>query len=455
MRKLLKWFLYFLLVVILIVIIYAWPRVPIITGYAAKSMCSGVFVAERQPATITSRDLSFFPINLAHTKVDYVDKSATASLFGLAKRKAVFREGLGCTLLNDFPEDKVREKQYKNPVPSYNPDTLLWPMGSKIKDTVFPEVNYTLLDSVLEAAIDIKETKPVKKTFAVVVVYKNSLLAEAYADEIDRNTRLLGWSMTKSLTNALLGLLVKEGKLKLNQPALVDSWSGDSRVKITIENLMHMNSGLSWDENYFNVSDATKMLYVVGDMYKYAIQNQAIYPPDSVWFYSSGTANILSGIVRNTFGEDQDYYRFPRERLFSRTGMNHTLIEADASGTFVGSSYSYATARDWARFGMLYLNNGIFMGDTILLPGWVDYTTEPVKGSDGTYGALFWLNRSKELKDVPEDMYLCDGFHGQRVFIIPSKDLVVVRLGYSYKNFDFNEFLSAVIKTIHKNLKQP
>jgi len=217
--------LYLFLVLIVIVVWYAWPRIPIITGYAAKSMCSGVFVAERQPASIKAQDLSFFPINLAKAKVNYADKSVTATLFGLAKRKAVYREGLGSALITDLPESKVRELQFNPSKLFYNPDTVLWPLGDKMRDTIFPEVNYSMMDSILSTAIDESEAEPLKKTFAVAIIYKNQLIGESYASGIDSDTRLLGWSMTKSLTNALIGLLVKEGKLKTNEPAPIDSWS--------------------------------------------------------------------------------------------------------------------------------------------------------------------------------------------------------------------------------------
>ena len=171
--------------------------------------------------------------------------------------------------------------------------------------------------------------------------------------------------------------------------------------------------------------------------------------PDSVWYYSSGTTNIVTGIIRKTIGNDKDYIDFPKKELFDKIGMQSAVFEPDASGNYVGSSYVYATARDWARFGLLYLNKGNWNGEQILPESWVDYTKTSNSASKGIYGAFFWLNKSKRLPDVPEDMYACYGFQEQRVFIIPSKKLVVVRMGLCDSgDFDFNEFLADIIKAI-------
>ena len=445
MRLLRKLLSYFLLTALVVGIFYAWPRLPIITGFAAKGMCSGVFVGHRTPEDLSARELSFFPIRLAHTKVDYADSSVTASLWGLARRKAVFRRGLGCALVADMPEEQVRRRTALLPPSPYDPDTVAWPRGDLLPTTLPAGVDTGRLAAWLREAFDTPGTPPVKKTLAVVAVWKDTLLAEAYAPGISRETPLLGWSMTKSLLNALVGLRCGEGKLSLTAPAPVPQWQHDPRHRITLDPLMHMTSGLAWVEDYFDNSDVTRMLYAKGDMYAYAASRPAAMPPDSVWYYSSGTTNILSGIVRHTFPSDEAYYRYPYRHLFYRTGMLHTLLEADAAGTFVASSYSYATARDWARFGLLYLHDGIFCGDTILPPGWVAYTRQEAPHSGGAYGAQWWLNKDGGLPHVSRDAFFCDGFQGQRVFVIPSRQLVVVRLGWSMKNFDMDRFVAGIL----------
>ena len=451
MKKFQRILYLFLLGLLIFIIIYAWPRLPIITGFAAKGMCSGVYIGHRSQASVATRELSFFPISLARTTIHTEDSSVTATVFGMAKRKAVYRKGLGCALLANTKEEKIKAQAITLPPQPFDPDTVAWPLGSVLPDTLPAGINYAKLKSLLLSTIDSPDSTPVKKTLAVAVVYNNILVGEAYAPGIDKNTPLLGWSMTKSIINALVGLRVADHALNIHEPAPIPEWTRDKRHNITLNSLLHMTSGLKWDENYFDISDATKMLYIYGDMYHYAISRPYAYPPDSLWYYSSGTTNTISGIIRHTFQQEKYYDSYPYSRLFYRAGMLHTTIEADASGTFVGSSYSYATARDWARFGMLYLHHGILAGDTILSPEWIDYTIRQAPHSGGSYGAQWWLNKNKKLPDVPADTYLCDGFQGQRVFVIPSRKLVVVRLGWSMKNFDFNKFLKGVMSTIPKN----
>lgn len=446
MKRIIKSLIYLLIFgIILGAVIFAWPRLPIITAFAAKGMCSCVFIADRDPGSVENQDLDFFPISLAKTKINYDEKSVTASLFGFVKRKAVYRDGLGCAVVVDFPESTIRQQSLTAmPSPVYTAESP-WPYGDRLPDSLPEGVDYTKLEEAVNSAFDPPGAEPLRKTHAVVVVYDNVLVAEQYAEGFDVNTECISWSMAKSITNALVGILVKEGKLDIYQSTVIDEWETDSRSAITINNLMHMNAGLEWVENYFNLSEVTKMLYMRGDMYRYSVTAPYQYEPDSVWYYASGLANIISGIIRATIGNDSVYYSFPYAKLFHRIGMNHTVFEADASGTIVGSSYCFASPRDWARFGMLYLNNGIFQGDTILPEWWVNYTTTPATGSDGKYGAFFWLRTPLKFPDVPEDMYFCDGFKGQRIFVIPSKKIVVVRLGYSMADFDMNEFLKNII----------
>lgn len=449
MNKIVKNLLWLLLIAIVITgAVWAWKRLPIITAYAAKNMCSCVFVADRNPESVTEEDLSFFPISLATTKVNYDEQSVTSSLFGLVKRKAVYRNGLGCAVVIDYPEEQI--KYQSRPVlspPSITPDTP-WPLGDRLPDTLPGGIDHEMLKAAVNNAFDSPDSDPKLKTQAVVVVYDNCIVAEQYAEGFDIYTECVGWSMTKSITNALIGIMVKNGKLDIYKSTGIDAWEQDERNKITIDNLMHMNAGLQWVENYFNLSDVTKMLYMRGDMYRYSITAPAKYKPDSVWYYASGMASILSGLIRKKIGNDNEYLAFPYTELFYRTGMMNTQLETDPSGNFVASSYCFATPRDWARFGMLYLNNGIFEGDTILPDWWVKYITTPAKGSDGIYGAFIWLWNQTKFPDVPKDMYFCDGFLGQRIFIIPSKKLVIVRVGYSMKNFDMNLFLKNIINAI-------
>ena len=231
----------------------------------------------------------------------------------------------------------------------------------------------------------------------------------------------------------------------------IPEWAGDARKNITVEHILHMSSGLEWVENYFTISDATVMLMQSDDMFASIAGCELTNEPGTYWNYSSGDANLLSGLIRNAIGNQEEYHGYAYTRLFHRIGMLNTVAETDASGLFVASSYSYGSTRDWARFGMLFLNEGIFEGDTVLNPEWVEYMRTPAPASDGRYAGTFWLKESdveNALVDVPDDIFFADGFLGQRVYMIPSKKLVVVRMGYSLSNFSVNDFLRDIIASL-------
>lgn len=257
--------------------------------------------------------------------------------------------------------------------------------------------------------------------------------------------------MAKSFTNTLAGIMVKEGKWNINQPVNIPEWKNDERKNITINNLMQMQSGLQWNEDYGNRSDVTLMLYHENNFARYTYERPLEFPIGSKWYYSSGSANVVNYLIRKTIDDDKEYYQFAQSRLFNKIGMPDAVFEVDASGTQVGSSYIYATVRDYARYGMLNLQDGVFNGERILPEGWVKYSTTPALDSKGEYGSLFWLNKSKKFPSAPEDMYSCNGHDGQRIFIIPSKELIVVVLGYSPKPnrvMNFDGLLGDILGTI-------
>jgi len=296
--------------------------------------------------------------------------------------------------------------------------------------------------------------KPVH-TRALLVIYKNKIIAEKYAEGYDPNSLFLGWSMAKSVTSALIGILVKQGKLDPKQPAPIPAWqqAGDGREQILLEHLLQQTSGLDFREDYASFSNATNMLFNKGDMAAYAAGLPLKTKPGTQFFYSSGNSNILSGIVRSTTGENA-YHLFPYTELFHKIGMYHSLLEPDASGTFVGSSYIYASARDYARFGLLYLNDGIWKGERILPEGWVRSTTAaPAANRLKNYGYQFWLNgvnqrdpSQKEFPQMPDDFFYADGYGGQRLYIVPSRQLIAVRLGLN--NFDEQRFLQLLMQAV-------
>ena len=438
-----------IVLVILVIGTSQYPKLYIATGYGAKCMASGIFIAGRDPDIIKANDLEYSVVKFTTSKVNYDEKSVTTTLFGLASQKAIYREGFGCFLVDEsyIPESlPVRSPVKTSGELSWKKS---WPEGDASSDTIFPEINSTLLRYAVDAAFD-KTGLKVKRTAAVVVIYKGKLVAEKYwkNQAITPETKLWGWSMDKSIVNAMVGVLVKQGKLSVNATAPVEEWLNDRRRNITLNDLMHMSSGLKWDENYGDVSDATNMLYRERNCYKSAISVPFEDKPNTEWKYSSGTSNILSGIVRKTINNDNLYFEFPYTEIFRKIGMNSMVLEADASGHFVGSSYGYATARDWAKFGQLYLQDGVWKGDSILPKGWVNYSKTPADAAKGKYGAQFWLNRSRELPDIPEDMFSCNGHRGQRIAIFPSNQMVVVRLGFAEDHFNFNQFYNDILRAI-------
>lgn len=420
---------------------------PIITGYAAKNLASGIFVAGRSQENLEKEDLNFSFIKYTENKVDY-DKKEVTSRFLFWSSKALYIDGFGCVLVRDYTEEQIRERAYPKFTDSYvNQDTLAWPAGDKIAGPAPEGIDMPALNAVVEEAFS--DSLPFKGTFAVTVAYKNNLVCERYREDFSPDTRFLSWSVAKSFISALTGIRIGQGKLSLYEPAPVKEWQNDERKNISLANLLRMNTGLEWNEDYGSNSDVNIMLFKTGDYAKYSAAKKAALPPDSVFYYSSGSTNITSRILRDSFEDYQDYLAFPYKELFSKIGMHSVVFELDASGTFAGSSYLYATMRDYTRFGLLYMNGGLWNGERILPEGWTDFTWTPGKGSDNGYGAYFRVNKGKEYANLPEDVLSARGHDGQYIFIVPSKNLVVVRTGFSQKHsFNPELFLEKIVACI-------
>ena len=428
--------------------IYLNTLLPIITGYAAKNLCSAVFVSKRDPLDVEAVDLNFSFIKFTKNSVNYGEKSVV-SHFLWGKSKAIYRDGFGVTLLRDVPETEIRQKKY--PVlggPGYSQDTIKWPLGDIIPNTS-TGINLIKLSEISKKLIT--DNAYNGDAFAFMVIHKGVPVAEAYKPQFNKETKFLSWSMAKSFVNAMVGILVKDGKLDIYKPAGIEDWNKDERARITLNDLMQMQSGLQWNEDYGNRSDVTLMLHCESDMSRFAFDKPMAYPAGTKWYYSSGTTNIVSYLIRRQFANDSLYYSFANSRLFNKIGMSDAVFEVDPTGTRVGSSYLYATARDYARFALLYQNDGVFNGERILPEGWVKYCTSVASASNGAYGSFFWLNKGKELPSAPEDMYMCVGHDGQRIFIMPSQELIVVILGYSSTSkggMDFDTLLKDILNTL-------
>ena len=271
-------------------------------------------------------------------------------------------------------------------------------------------------------------------TLAVVVQHRGEVVAEAYADGVTAGTTLISWSMAKSITHALVGMAQMDGLLDVRATTGIAHWQNDDRKHITLQHLLEMRSGLAWIEDYVegNESDVIEMLFGAGkdDHAAYAINQQLSSTPGSEWYYSSGTTNIISRLLGDALGDKNSSHdktqSFMQTRLFDAIGMASATAQFDLVGTFVGSSYVYATARDFAKFGELYLRDGIWDNKRVLPSGWVDHARAQTVIDDETgqgYGAHWWTQPGE-----PRSL-IASGYEGQQIFVLPERDLVIVRLG--------------------------
>ena len=438
--KILKRITLLILVTLILVVIINYPKLNIISGFSAKSTSSSVFLANRTLTFTDSTDNNFSPINIASDELNFNESYATASTLGLLTRKAIYREGLGSVLITkDFD---VNKKQLV-PKRSVLNNTIPYPYGNAPqKDTVISNVNYDKLNATVSSIF-----KKEDETRAVLVIYKDQIIAEKHGTGFSSDSRILGWSMTKSILSTVYGIMQYQGKLNVQDKAPVSEWQNDERKEITLHNLLQMNSGLEWDENYDKISDVTKMLFLEKDMTVMQRKKPLEGKPNESWNYSSGTTNLLSGILRKELGSQQEYLDYWYRELIDKIGMNSMIIETDMAGHYVGSSYAWATARDWGKFGLLYAHKGNWNGTQIFAPEWADYVAQPTPTSNGTYGAQFWLNAEGEMKDVPKNMLYADGYQGQRVYILPDQEIVIVRFGLK-GNYDENAFLKGILNAV-------
>ncbi|MES2059360.1 MAG: serine hydrolase [Pseudomonadota bacterium] len=433
------------------------------TAVSAQIACAGIFVTGRAEADVLRDDVhALAPFTKAVTlAVDRKDRTVTASAPGAVTRTALYRPAVGCTLLTGKTGRDTLDRQSAGLAPLTSQSSKPWPLGDAQPKGAGPKVDKAVLDKAVNQAFVEQNKDGYPDTRAIVVVQGGRIVAEQYAPGFDRNSELLGWSASKSIAGTLIGLLVDDGVLKLDAPAPVPEWqgAGDPRGKITLRQLLAMSSGLRFVESYEPGNDSINMLFAAPDMGALAASLPQDKAPGSVWSYSSGTTNILSRIVFTaTGGSLEAVTRFARKRLFEPVGMTSTLIEPDESGVPVGSSYAYGTARDWARFGQLYLNGGMVGKKRLLSQAWIDFVRTPTAAAPRPfYSGQFWLNRGDDagehrrlFKDLPLDTFMAMGHNYQMVAVIPSRDAVIVRLGWTPEGqaFDYNKYLSRIVAAL-------
>jgi len=423
---------------------YVWRVAHVATGFAAKTVCSGVFVSGRTPEAVVAEDIGSYrnpalaPVSVA---VDRAQQIARATMFGLAGRQAVYRPGLGCTLAIGTSVEAL-----KAATPELPPVMRAPPL-----DQAPPDAR---LEQALDEAFAEPGPAPTRRTRAVVVVHRGRIIAERYAPGFGADMPLPGWSMAKSATGALVGGLVARGAWRVDAPAPVPEWGtpGDPRGAITIDQLLRMSSGLEFGERYDDpLSDVNVMLWASSDTGAFAAAKPLAHPPGTHWEYASGTTNILARAMRDRLGEH--YAAYPRRALFGPLGMASAVLEPDATGTFVGSSFMYATARDWARLGLLFLGDGTWNGERVLPQGWARAAAIPAQ-SGSRFGTHWWLRLKRPQGAapvaLPADTFHAGGHAGQYVTVVPSHALVIVRLGHSVPGdaWDQEAFVARIIAAL-------
>jgi len=327
--------------------------------------------------------------------------------------------------------EKSKTQRTSPPLPA-QPEDVPWPGADWSEAPLDADVDGARIEAAAARAFTPEPTGSHGETLAWAVTHRGRLVFERYAPGRGPGETFISWSMAKSITHALVGVLVGQGRLDPAAPAPVPAWQApdDPRRAITLEHLLRQVDGLDFVEVYADGvrSDVVDMLFREGkdDVAGFAEARPLAHPPGTVWSYSSGTSNIVAALVGRTVGGGQaGMERFMGETLFGPLGMRSATARFDAAGTFIGSSYVFATARDFARFGLLYLRDGVFAGRRVLPEGWVDHARTATPQSKGEYGAHWWL----ALHDP--GVFNASGFQGQYVVVVPERDLVLVRLGVS------------------------
>lgn len=410
------------------------------TGIGSKLLCSARYVSGFSQQQ-SFDDLVQYSGILQEITVDYddVQKSVTTSLFGLSEKTANYLPNIGCAI--DYSGFNQRASLQTEQVSASDE---AWPAGD----------NIGAADSDMEGMLQrllAKDNEEGFNTRAFLVAHRGKVVAEAYGQGADADTPLLGWSMAKSLTAIMLANLEYHEELDLDAAPEFELWAGDERSQIRISDMLTMTDGLAFSEEYNPGDDATAMLFTEPSSSDFVMDKAALHAPGSRFNYSSGTANLLARIYFEKAGGNQGNYDAYMESIHQALAFQNAIFEVDASGVFMGSSYLYASARDWARIGQLMLNGGTINGARIMTEDWVSRATTPnTSENQRAYGYQWWLNRGNEelrWSDMPADAYSAQGNRQQYLMVIPSLDLVIVRLGWTAGGYPVNEIFSEIIRS--------
>ncbi len=439
-------------------------------GVQAVLSCNGLFTSHRSLEQVFRQELAYLekPIGTVqggNYKVDPRLKMVTVGggTDGHAV-SAAFREGIGCVVLG--PEQAAENidqlPSIKIPKPNVNPADIPWPQGDLVEKTAVPEyVNQAALAAASEWAFE-RETKE-QDTLSLMVVHKGQILHERYAEGIDMTTRTRTWSTAKSIAASLIGNLVEQGKLALDEPVKLD-WlplvaesEEDPRDEITLRHLLNMSSGL------YPV-DSFGMEYATGSGLSYwagassvsgALKRGLIREPGTFWDYENYDTLLAVLAMKAALQDEDAYHLYPYTELLNKIGMRNTLISTDRFGDFILSSQVYTNARDLARFGLLYQQGGVWKGERLVSKKWIDFVRTPAPSTAKTgrfYGGQWWLVPEAR-KDIPADAYSTAGNRGQYVIVVPSHELVIVRRGLDFGKQGFNrwDLTKEVLKAFPKD----
>ncbi len=399
------------------------------SAYAAKMVCSNVFIAKREAAAVIATDVEFALhriVKRLKISVDTAKQRVEVSYLGLfARRYAQYEEGRGCTLV---AKDEIPE-HVALPLPPATSDAL-WPAGERVQLSDDKRLLAALNDPALQG--------PGMR--AIVVVHDGHIVGETYGDGFNASTPLLGWSMTKTVNAALAGMAIKDGKLSLDQRNLFPQWAGDARKDISVADLMAMTSGLAWNEDQGSSPDPDRLENLASDAAAFARDRALVAPSGTKFNYSGGSSVLLARLWQNAIGAEARTY--PQQRLFKPLGMTSAVLESDPSGTYLGEAFLYANAHDWARFAEFLRLNGEWNGEQLLPTGFVDYMRSPVPTSDEGHGPVYgrggvWLAPGEGFK-LPADTFMLQGHLRQVIAIIPSRKLVILRMGFTREDIGYS-----------------
>lgn len=417
------------------------------TGMGAKLACSSRYVTGLSEAQAKA-DIVSYSAAASLLELNYNDeeKTVTATLQGMAEKQAKYREGQGCALsLGDTSAlDQINIR------PTISTDQI-WPVGETVNSI------HQGIQNLTQKQLK-HDNESGFQTRALLVIKDGQIVAESYADGFHKQSKLLGWSMAKSVTAMMLGRLDAIQNVDFQQTELFDDWKQDARKNLNLIHLLQMSSGLDFDEPYVPGSDSTKMLFTEYSASNLALKSSLAHEPSSVFYYSSGTTNLLARWLFNELGgTPQAMLDFTYNELFAPLNMTNSIFETDSSGVLVGSSYLYASARDWGRLAQLLLNKGVWEGEPLISEDWIAQATLPnTSDNDKRYGYQFWLNGGQgELRypDLPENAYAMQGNRHQRVMMFPTENVAIVRLGWTSGEYPLNKNFSEILNAINNTAK--